>query len=93
MAHPWMSFSRTARVRPTAWAVQLADHTARAELTFVRTDDGKEGYSYYRELLPGPGTNSERSEPAFRGEPYRVAVYEPDGVSLVGYQTVNRPVE
>jgi len=72
----------------------LTDHTARAELILVTTDDGQDGYAYYDELLPGLNVSGEgNAGPASRGEPYEVAVYEIDGTTVIGYQTVNRPAK
>ena len=69
----------------------VTDHTIRAELLFVTTDEGRDGYAYHDDLLPGftqesvPGSGADD-----RGEPYEVAVYELDGVTMIGYHTVNR---
>lgn len=68
------------------------DPNARAELVLVTTDDGVEGWAYFRELQPA--VFAKTTEEAVRlstDAPYAVAVYKEDGKTLVGYQTVNRP--
>lgn len=72
----------------------LTDASARADLVFVSTDDGKDGYAYMAELLPGYDAKTpEEAAQYVNTEPYQVPVYELDGKTLIGYQTVNRPAE
>ncbi len=68
------------------------DPSARADLVAVTTDAGQEGWAYFAELMPAHvATTPEEARRLSTDEPYAVAVYELDGQTLIGYQTVNRP--
>lgn len=72
----------------------LSDPSARAQLVAVTTDEGVDGWAYFAELMPAAmATTPEEAEALSTGEPYKVAVYELDGRTLIGFQTVNRQLE
>lgn len=71
-----------------------SDAAARAELVFVTTDGGKDGWAYSADLLPGAFAKTfEDAVRESKTEPFEVSVYELDGRTLIGSTTVNRPPE
>lgn len=70
------------------------DPGARADLVAVTTDDGKDGWAYSAEYMPWNFVEKpDEAAKSSTNQPYTVPVYELDGKSLIGYQTVNRPAE
>lgn len=69
-----------------------SDPAARPDLVLVTTDEGIEGWAYSDELMPWLGVKTPEEAKALDGDvPYAVPVYELDGETLLGFQTVNRP--
>lgn len=69
----------------------VSDTAARADLVMVTTDEGADGWAYSSELMPWIHAKTpQEAEALTTDRPYRVAVYQLDGKTLIGYQTVNR---
>lgn len=72
----------------------LSDSDARAQLVAVTTDQGKDGWAYWAQLMPPLTADSaEEAQALSTDQPYQVAVYELDGRTPIGFHTVNRAPE